>query len=99
MWTPRSEPLAKDRIVRFTIDLDSNPVSHAEVLRRWHSDPDFRSLFIGLLANSPFSVFDFGIAPFFETAAPQYEWINRIIPVGIGHLRADGPLYSLFEVL
>jgi len=41
----------------------------------------------------------FRTAAFFETAVPQYDWINRIVAVGIGHRRADGPIYSLFEVL
>jgi Protein of unknown function (DUF3237) len=37
--------------------------------------------------------------PLFETAAAKYDWINRIVAVGIGHRRADGPIYSIFEVL
>jgi len=41
----------------------------------------------------------FRIAPMFETAAPPYDWINRILAIGIGHRRADGPVYSVFEVL
>ncbi|HTO85552.1 MAG TPA: DUF3237 domain-containing protein [Methylomirabilota bacterium] len=41
----------------------------------------------------------FRMAPLFETAAPKYDWINRIVAVGIGHRRADGPVYSVFEVL
>src|SRR5580658_3478557 len=41
----------------------------------------------------------FRMTPIFETAAPQYDWINRIIAVGIGHRPPDGPLYSIFEVL
>ena len=41
----------------------------------------------------------FRINPLFETAAPQYDWINRIIAVGVGHRLADGPVYSVFEVL
>jgi hypothetical protein len=41
----------------------------------------------------------FRMSPLFETAAKQYDWINRIISVGIGHRLADGPLYSVFEVL
>jgi hypothetical protein len=39
------------------------------------------------------------IASFFETAAPQYDWLNRLIAVGIGHRTAEGPIYSLFELL
>ena len=41
----------------------------------------------------------FRITPVFETAAPKYDWINRVVAVGIGHRRADGPIYSVFEVL
>jgi hypothetical protein len=41
----------------------------------------------------------FRINPLFETAAPQYDWINRVIAVGVGHRLADGAVYSVFEVL
>jgi len=41
----------------------------------------------------------FRTAPFFETAAAQYDWLNRVVAVGIGHRRADGPIYSVFEAL
>jgi hypothetical protein len=35
----------------------------------------------------------------FEAADPRYDWLNRIIAVGTGERRADGPLYSVFELL
>jgi len=41
----------------------------------------------------------FRINPLFETAAPKYEWINRVVAIGIGHRQADGPIYSVFEIL
>jgi len=37
--------------------------------------------------------------PVFETAAAKYDWLNRVIAIGVGHRRADGPIYSIFEVL
>ena len=37
--------------------------------------------------------------PVFETAALKYEWLNRVIAVGIGHREASGPTYSIFEIL
>ena len=40
----------------------------------------------------------FRIAPVFETAG-RHDWLNRIIAVGTGHRTADGPTYSVFEVL
>jgi hypothetical protein len=41
----------------------------------------------------------FRMNPVFETGAPQFDWMNRIISVGVGHRLADGPLYSIFEIL
>jgi len=35
----------------------------------------------------------------FETASPQYDWLNRMLAIGIGHRQADGPVYSVFEIL
>jgi Protein of unknown function (DUF3237) len=41
----------------------------------------------------------FRTTPLFETAAPQYAWLNNVVAVGIGHRFTDGPIYSVFEVL
>jgi hypothetical protein len=41
----------------------------------------------------------FRLSGLFETGAPKYDWLNRIIAVGIGDRHADGPVYSMFEVL
>jgi hypothetical protein len=41
----------------------------------------------------------FRINPLFETAAPQYDWLNRVIAAGVAHRLAEDPDYSVFEVL
>jgi len=41
----------------------------------------------------------FRINPQFETASASYDWLNRVIALGIGDRRTDGPVYSVFEVL
>jgi hypothetical protein len=41
----------------------------------------------------------FRMNPLFETSAPKYDWMNRIIAIGTGHRLPDGPIYSIFEVL
>jgi hypothetical protein len=41
----------------------------------------------------------FRMNPMFETSAAKYDWMNRIIAIGTGHRLADGPLYSVFEIL
>ena len=63
MWTQRSEELSGGRVIRVAIDVDSSPVSYAEVVRRWQIDTDFRSFFIGLLADSPYSAFRWETPP------------------------------------
>lgn len=38
-------------------------------------------------------------APFFETASPNYSWINKIVAVGVGERRSDTVVYEVFEIL
>jgi hypothetical protein len=45
------------------------------------------------------STYYFRMVPMFETSAKKYDWLNRIVSVGIGNRLADGPVYSIFEVL
>jgi Protein of unknown function (DUF3237) len=37
--------------------------------------------------------------PLFETAAKKYDWINRLLAIGIGHRTPEGVTYSVFEIL
>ena len=41
----------------------------------------------------------FRTLPLFETAAPQYAFLNRLLAVGIGEIRADGPVHAIEEIL
>jgi hypothetical protein len=41
----------------------------------------------------------FRTLPRFETAAPQYAFLNRLLAVGIGEIRADGPVHLIEEIL
>ena len=37
--------------------------------------------------------------PYFETSAPQYDWLNRIVSVGVGRRTPDHAAYDIFEIL
>jgi hypothetical protein len=37
--------------------------------------------------------------PMFETSARSYDWMNRVLAVGVGYRRSQDVLYSVFEVL
>jgi hypothetical protein len=35
----------------------------------------------------------------FETSAAQYAWLNKVIAVGFGQRKAEGPFYDVYEIL
>jgi len=37
--------------------------------------------------------------PRFETAAPQYAFLNGLLAIGKGEIRADGPVHVIEELL
>jgi hypothetical protein len=41
----------------------------------------------------------FRTAPRFETAAPKYAFLNRLLAVGIGEIRPEGPVHIIEEIL
>lgn len=41
----------------------------------------------------------FRTSPRFETSAPAFEWLNRVVAVGYGQRLPDGVRYSVFQVL
>ena len=58
-------------------------------------------LLAALQAGEPVdpALYYFRIQAVFETAAPHYAWLNKLIAVGVGHRLPDGPVYSLFEIV
>jgi len=41
----------------------------------------------------------FRTVPRFETAEPKYAFLNRLLAVGTGEIRADGPVHVIEEIL
>jgi len=41
----------------------------------------------------------FRTLPLFETAASKYEFLNRLLAVGTGEIRPDGPVHIIEEIL
>lgn len=37
--------------------------------------------------------------PMFETASPKYDWLNRIVAVGVGRRMPTSAAYDVFEIL
>ena len=45
------------------------------------------------------SEYYFRTAPRFETSAPQYAFLNRVVAIASGDRRPGGPIYSIEEIL
>jgi len=41
----------------------------------------------------------FRTVPRFETAAPKYAFLNRLLAIGIGEIRPEGPVHIIEEIL
>jgi len=63
-----------------------------------HGTPDIVARIDKGEAVDPASYY-FRINALFETASSTYDWLNRILAIGVGHRRAEGVVYSLFEIL
>jgi hypothetical protein len=57
MWSAQSERLLGGRCLKVAIGFDSSPLPFSEALRLLRHDAGFRSYFIALLADAPFSAF------------------------------------------
>ena len=45
------------------------------------------------------SEYYFRTTPVFETASEKYDWLNRIVAVGIGRMTAEGVAYKVYAIL
>lgn len=41
----------------------------------------------------------FRIVPVFETSAKKYDWMNKIVAIGVGRRDPTGPTYAIEEIL
>lgn len=60
--------------------------------------PDVMAKFNRREAVPPAAVYT-RTAPRFETSAPAYDWLNRVIAVSKGCRTEAGPMYKVFEIL
>jgi len=76
MWNHRLESLREDRVLKFSLTRDADPIPYSEVLSLWDNDTSFRSFFIGLLADAPFSAFRWETPPVTRaTADRDFEFV------------------------
>lgn len=76
MWTSQTEQLANGHGLKITLASGGVALPYAEALQRWQSDPTFRTFFIQLLANSPYTAFRWETPPLTTaTAKRPFEFV------------------------
>jgi hypothetical protein len=84
--------------VRLALRADGGELIYMSYRGLRHGPPDVMARLAAGESVDPASYY-FRIAPVFETSAPKYQWLNRIVAVGRGRREASGPIYSIYEVL
>ncbi len=84
-WTVKRADGVIDLDLRVTLETDDGALVHMT--------------FTGIRDDAAPGAPYFRTLPRFETAAPKYAFLNRLLAVGIGHVTPDGPLHVIEEIL
>ncbi|MGH3252663.1 MAG: DUF3237 domain-containing protein [Trebonia sp.] len=47
----------------------------------------------------PYTEYYLRVAPFFQTSSERYDWLNRIVCVGVGRREGNHVIYEVFQIL
>src|SRR5207244_4089448 len=84
--------------LRLTLQTDDGALIHMTSFGLRHGPQDVIAA-LGRGETVDPSRYYFRTAPRFETSAPQYAFLNRLLAIALGDRRARGPVYSIFEIL
>jgi len=84
--------------LRLTLETDDGALIHMTSFGIRHGPPEVLAALARGEKVDP-STYYFRTTPRFETANPNYAFLNRILAVSSGDRRAEGPIYTIYEVL
>ncbi|HZT78410.1 MAG TPA: DUF3237 domain-containing protein [Vicinamibacterales bacterium] len=84
--------------LRCTLRTDDGALISMQSFGLRHGPPDVIAALARGEAVDP-ATYYFRTMPRFATGHPAYEFLNRIVAVATGDRRADGPIYTIHEVL
>jgi steroid delta-isomerase-like uncharacterized protein len=83
--------------VRVTLRTDDGALIYAQYGGVFHASPEvFQRLTAGEAVDD--SAYYFRTAPVFETAAPRYAWLNRLLAVGYGRRTRTQVAYNVYAI-
>ena len=84
--------------LRITLETDDGTLIYLTSFGLRHGPPEVLAALARGEAVDP-SKYYFRTTPRFETSAPQYAFLNRLITISSGDRRPSGPIYTIEEVL
>lgn len=84
--------------VRLTLRTDEGALIHMTYRGVRHGPPEVMAR---IAREEPVGPDEYYLrsAPFFETADPRYDWLNRIVAVGVGRREPGAAVYEIYEIL
>src|SRR3954454_3916071 len=84
--------------LRVTLETDDGALIHMTSLGLRHGPAEVIAALARGETVDP-STYYFRTAPRFETSAPRYAFLNRLVAIAVGDRRPRGPVYSIYEIL
>lgn len=84
--------------VRLTLRTDDGELIYMAYRGLRHGPPEVMARLAAGESVDP-KTYYFRVAPTFETASTKYDWLNRILAIGIGRRERSGPIYAVHEIL
>jgi hypothetical protein len=84
--------------LRLTLETDDGALIHMSSFGLRHGPPEVIAAIARGEQVDP-STYYFRTTPRFETAHPKYAFLNRLVAVSTGDRRAEGPIYTIDEIV
>jgi len=84
--------------LRLTLETDDGVLIHMTSFGLRHGPPEVIAAIARGESVDP-SAYYFRTTPRFEAGHPKYSFLNRLLAVSSGDRRADGPIYTIDEIL
>src|SRR5882724_6638352 len=97
-WTLLRSDGVLELDLRITLETDDGALIHMTAFGFRHGPPEVIAALARGESVDP-STYYFRTTPRFETGHPKYAFLNRILAVSSGDRRAEGPIYTIDEIL
>jgi hypothetical protein len=97
-WTLLRSDAVLELDLRITLETDDGALISMTSFGLRHGPPEVLAALARGESVDP-STYYFRTAPRFETSAPPYAFLNRLIAIASGDRRATGPIYTINEIL